>query len=66
VTLLNLGYSTSVLNSGIHLASSGGALRSILTYCANSRYVAYLDDDNWWDETHQPSLLAAIVPRGVV
>jgi hypothetical protein len=35
----------------------------MLTYAANSRYVAYLDDDNWVDETHISRLLAAIQGR---
>jgi hypothetical protein len=35
-------------------------LRTVLTYLANARYVAYLDDDNWWAPNHLQSLLAAI------
>jgi len=63
VTVLDLGYSTSTRHSGVYLAADGGALRTILTYMANSRYVTYLDDDNWYDETHIARLLAAIKDR---
>jgi hypothetical protein len=56
LTVLNLGYSTSVRHGGIHKAKDGGALRTILSYAAHSRYVAYLDDDNWWGCEHLSSL----------
>ncbi|MGH7123771.1 MAG: hypothetical protein ACREFI_05320, partial [Stellaceae bacterium] len=59
VTVLNLGYSTSKRHGGVHEAGDSGALRTILTYCANSRYVTYLDDDNWIDESHIARLLKA-------
>jgi hypothetical protein len=60
VQVFYLGYSTSVRHGGLHAAEDGGALRSVLTYLANSRHVAYLDDDNWWGENHLSSMLAAI------
>ncbi|HXP73222.1 MAG TPA: glycosyltransferase family 2 protein [Stellaceae bacterium] len=63
VTVLNLGYSTSMRHGGVHLSADSGALRTILTYCANSRFVTYLDDDNWMHETHIQRLLAAIKDR---
>jgi hypothetical protein len=63
VTVLDLGYSTSVRNGGLYLSQDGGALRTILTYAANSRYVAYLDDDNWIHESHLARLRAAIEGR---
>ena len=47
-------------HGGLHPAYDGGVLRCVLTYLANSRYVAYLDDDNWWADTHLNSMLAAI------
>lgn len=50
------GYSTSRRHSGLHFAYDGGALRTILSYLANSRNVAYLDDDNWWSPDHLSSL----------
>jgi glycosyltransferase involved in cell wall biosynthesis len=46
------GYSTSVRNGGLTPPGDGGALRAMLTYLANSPYVAYLDDDNWWQPEH--------------
>ncbi len=60
VTVLDMGYSTSVRYGGPHPAKDGGALRTVLSYLANSRYVAYLDDDNWWDRQHLSSLLDTV------
>ena len=54
------GYSTSARHGGIYPGWSGGATRTILTYLANSRYVAYLDDDNWWAPGHLSSLRAVL------
>ncbi|MCC6194811.1 MAG: glycosyltransferase family 2 protein [Burkholderiales bacterium] len=54
------GYSTSVRHGGPQLARDGGSLRSVLTYLANARRVAYLDDDNWWHPEHLTTLLEAI------
>ncbi len=64
VTVLDLGYSTARRHGGLYPATDGGALRTILSLVANSRYVAYLDDDNWFEEDHLASLLAAIGDRG--
>jgi len=58
--VLTLPYSTSARHGGPHSASDGGATRSILSFMANSRYVAYLDDDNTWLPGHLSGLLAAI------
>jgi hypothetical protein len=58
--LLTLPYSTSVRHGGVHTAFDGGALRAILTFMANSKYVAYLDDDNRWLPVHLQSLLDAV------
>jgi hypothetical protein len=63
VTVLDLGYSTSVRHGGLYLSQDGGALRTMLTYAANSRYVAYLDDDNWIHESHLARLRSAIEGR---
>ncbi len=52
VQLLYPGYSTSVRHGGLGEAKDGGVLRSVLTQLANSRRVAYLDDDNWWHPYH--------------
>jgi hypothetical protein len=60
VQLLYPGYSTSRRHGGAHPAWDGGALRTILSYLANSRYVAYLDDDNWYAENHLSSQYAAL------
>jgi hypothetical protein len=58
--VLNPGYSTSKRHGGVHLAPDGGAMRTILSYLANSRLVAYLDDDNRWLPNHLSSLVAAV------
>ena len=60
LTILDLGYSTSRRHGGLVNTWSGGALRTMLSYAANSRYAAYLDDDNWWDEKHLSSLLETV------
>lgn len=60
LTIVDPGYSTSTRHGGLHPAHDGGVLRTVLSYLANSRHVAYLDDDNWWDADHLRSLLAAI------
>ncbi|MGB8841701.1 MAG: glycosyltransferase [Aliidongia sp.] len=54
------GYSTSIRHGGLYPNHCSGALRTILSYTANSRYIAYLDDDNWWAPDHLSSLVAAI------
>jgi len=60
VTIVDPGYSTSKRHNGIHTASDGGSTRTVLSFLANSRYVAYLDDDNYWAVDHISSLLEAI------
>ena len=57
------GYSTSQRHGGLHRERCGGALRCILTYLANARHVAYLDDDNHWEPQHLRSLLDAVQGR---
>jgi hypothetical protein len=54
------GYSTSRRHGGLHPEWCGGALRTLLTYLANSRHVAYLDDDNWWTSEHLSSMRQAL------
>jgi len=60
VLTLDLGYSTSSRHGGIYANHYSGALRTILSYAANSKYVAYLDDDDWWAADHLSGLLSAI------
>jgi hypothetical protein len=60
VNILYPGYSTNIRHGGLTLEQSGGALRAALTLFANSKHVAYLDDDNWWSETHLQDLKEAI------
>lgn len=54
------GYSTSTRHGGLTPPGDGGSLRCVLTYLANSPYVAYLDDDNWWDPDHLSQMRNAI------
>jgi len=63
VTVLDLGYSTAQRNGGVYASRYGGALKTILSYAANSRYVTYLDDDNWYAPDHLATLLAAIAGK---
>jgi hypothetical protein len=60
VYLFYPGYSTSRRHGGLHPSWDGGTLRTVLTYLANSRYVAYLDDDNWWAPTHLATIRRAL------
>jgi hypothetical protein len=60
VTMLDLGYSTSQRNGGLYPSHYGGALKTILSYAANSRHVTYLDDDNWYAPNHVETMLAAV------
>jgi hypothetical protein len=58
--VLDPGYSTSVRHGGLNPSWAGGVLRTVLSYLAASRWVAYLDDDNWWAPTHLSAMRAAI------
>jgi hypothetical protein len=63
LTILDLGYSTSAKHGGLYPSHFGGAMKTILSYAANSRYVTYLDDDNWYAPDHLATLLAAIAGK---
>jgi hypothetical protein len=58
--ILDMGYSSAVKNGGLYTCNFGGALRTILTYMANSEFVAYLDDDNWFAPDHLSTLRSAV------
>ena len=60
VLLFDPGYSTSQRHGGLHPGWDGGVLRTVLSYLAASRRVAYLDDDNWWAPHHLSALAAAL------
>jgi len=60
LTLFNPEYSTSSRHGGVHSARDGGSLRTMLSFLAHSRYVAYLDDDNLWHKNHLHYLMEAI------
>lgn len=60
ITWLRLDYSTSVRYGGVHSSQYGGSLRTALTFLADSKYVMYLDDDDWLAENHCSTTLEAI------
>ena len=60
VLLFDPGYSTSQRHGGLHPSWDGGVLRTLLSYLAASRRLAYLDDDNWWAPDHLAALAAAL------
>jgi hypothetical protein len=57
---LDIGYTTSLRGPGVHNNLFGGSLRTVLTFLAKSRWVAYLDDDDWWHTQHLELLVNAI------
>lgn len=63
VTQIDLGYSTSQRHGGLYPSHFGGALKTILSYAANSRYVTYLDDDNWYAPEHLATMLEAVAGK---
>ena len=63
ITTLDLGYSTSQRNGGLYPSHYGGALKTILSYAANSRCITYLDDDNWYAPDHVATMLQAMVGK---
>ena len=63
ITVVDLGYSTSQRHGGLYPSHYGGALKTILSYAANSRYVSYLDDDNWYAPDHVASMLKAVAGK---
>lgn len=60
LSLVNLGYSTSIRHGGPHASFYGGSLRSALTLLADSDIVSYLDDDDWLADDHCERILQAI------
>jgi hypothetical protein len=60
VNWINLGYSTSARHGGVHSCFYGGSLRTSLSFLANSKYVMYLDDDDWLAPSHCADILKAI------
>jgi len=60
MTVLDLGYSTSMRHGGPHFNHFGGSLQTILTFAAKASAVAYLDDDDWYAPDHLRRLHAAL------
>jgi len=63
LSVLNLGYATAACRGGLYPGASSGALRTILSYAANSRRIAYLDERNWWAPDHLRTLCEAMSGR---
>lgn len=63
LTVFDPGYSTSKRHGGVYSNAFSGAIRTILSYAANSRSVAYLDDDDWWTPDHLSSLLSVMAGK---
>lgn len=63
LSVMELGYSTSRRHGGLYTNYYGGALRTILSLCANAPLVAYLDDNDWFAADHVESLCQAIAGR---
>ncbi len=63
LSVFDPGYSTSIRHGGVHGNGFGGALRTCLGFAANSRWVAYLDDNDWYAPMHLGLLRAAIEGR---
>jgi hypothetical protein len=60
MTIVDPGYSTSRRHGGVYPNYFGGSLRTVLSYLANSRLVAYLDDNDWFAADHLSQLKKAI------
>jgi len=60
INWINLGYSTSARHGGVHSCYFGGSLRTSLSFLANSKYVMYLDDDDWLAPEHCSDILKAV------
>ncbi|MDR3415401.1 MAG: glycosyltransferase family 2 protein [Nevskia sp.] len=58
--IINLGFSNATAQGGVYSNAFGGSLRTSLTFLANSKYVAFLDDEDWWDPGHVADILAAL------
>lgn len=63
LTLIDVGYSTARQRGGLYTNSSGGVMPTVSTLAADSRYVAYLDDDDWYGPEHISTLLEAVGGR---
>ena len=63
LTWIELGYSTSIKHGGIHSCKFGGSLRTIMSFMARSKYVMYLDDDDWLAVDHIKDILNSIENR---
>jgi len=60
LTIVDPGYSTSTRHGGLYPNAYGGSLRTVLSFLANSRHLAYLDDNDWWGGNHLTYLKSAI------
>ena len=63
LTVLELGYSTARIHGGLYNNACGGMLPTMASFAADSRYLAYLDDDDWFGPEHLGTLMAAVAGR---
>jgi len=63
LTVIEPGYSTAAVNGGLYSNAYGGMMPAIGSFAANARFLAYLDDDDWYGPEHIGSLLAALQGR---
>jgi hypothetical protein len=63
LTIVDPGYSTSIRHGGLYANAYGGSIRTVLSYLANSPYLAYLDDNDWWGANHLSLLKLAIADK---
>lgn len=63
LTVIAPGYSTAAVHGGLYTNSFGGILPAVGSFAADSRYIAYLDDDDWWGPEHMSGLLNALQGR---
>jgi hypothetical protein len=59
-SIVNIGMSNATIYGGVYSNRFGGSLRAALSLLANAQYVAYLDDDDWWDDSHLALMLTAL------
>lgn len=60
ITTIDLGYSTSVRNGGVHSNHYGGAMYTGLSFLAKYALLAHIDDDDRYMPNHISSLVDAI------
>ena len=63
LTVIDPGYSTAAINGGLYSNAFGGMMPAIASFAADSRFLCYLDDDDWYGPEHVATLFAAMQGR---